>query len=139
MVREDCRNGARSGICRNYYFIDPRHEDEMPYKGYLMAYVFADALGAQGDGSEDGDYSSNIGEGPRALAQRAVDNGTFAQCTVSKLWTRLLARAPRASEAGELNSLTEAFIASNYNMRALAREIVSSEVYRVGAGYGERR
>tara|TARA_B100000674_G_scaffold440361_1_gene403222 strand:+ start:437 stop:2041 length:1605 start_codon:yes stop_codon:yes gene_type:complete len=139
MMREDCLNGSRSGICRNYYFIDPRHEDEMPYKGYLLAYVFADALGTQEEGSADGDYSNNITEGPRGLAQRSIDNGTFAQCTVSKLWTRLLAREPTASEAEELIRLTEAFIASNYNMRSLAREIVSSDAYRGGSGYGEKR
>ena len=104
-----------------------------------MAYVFADALGTQEEGASDGDYSSNITDGPRALAQKAVDNGSFAQCTTNKLWTRLMARTPRAGEEEELNNLTQGFIESNYSLRQLAREIVSSEIYRSGAGHGERR
>ena len=76
--------------------------------GYLLSYVFSDALGSSTSGESDSDYSEHVDLGPRALAQQAIDSGRFAQCTVHNLWTRIMARPPSTVDAHELAALANA-------------------------------
>ena len=117
--------GANSPLCRRFYLTAANHPKEEPYLGTLLPYVFGD---------DHPDRAEIIEAGPRRLAQQAVDSGRFANCTVRKLWTRLLGRAPRPDEDPTIAELASDFAAGGYVVRDLARTLVTRREY-VEAGH----
>jgi hypothetical protein len=91
----------------------------------LRAYVFADAT-----------REANIEMGPEKIARDAVASGAFASCTVAKLWTKLMSRAPSDAEAETLDRLAADF-ARDYSIRRLVGAIVASPEYVEAGLFGE--
>ena len=105
--------------CFRYYELDPVGE-EVPYQGMLNAYVFR--------GPED---VENIEAGPGRLVQDSLQSGRFASCTVRRLWTHLMRREPTLDESAEvLPDLSAVFEASDHDLKALVKTIVSHPAYR---------
>ncbi len=127
---EQCagRNGARIPVCRLFYFTEADVTDsasESEYVGMLRAYVFADEARA-----------ANIEEGPIGIAEGAVETGTFASCTVQKMWTRLMSHPPTEAEAETVAELAADF-ANGYSLKSLIRTIVQRPEYVEAARGGE--
>lgn len=118
-----CANCARTGqcdfICERFYVTEAGHPDEEPFLGVLKAY--------QWRGVEE---AANVEDGPAALVQRALDNGQIARCAVDNLFQRLYRRQMTNPERRQvLAELSEAFIASDYDFKALVRRLVTDRAY----------
>jgi len=114
--------GARSLFCRRFYFTHANHPDEKPYVGMLLPYVFATK-----------DTKDNIANGPRAIAKSAVDSGTFAECTVKKLWQWFVGTPMLLpQQSALLKKLAEQFKKDKYSVKKLVTHIVKTEEYKLG-------
>lgn len=113
---------ADNEFCRTFYFTRPTHPDEERYRGYLQAYVFADEI-----------MKKNIEQGPRGLAQQAIQGGTFGTCTVRKLWNWFVGHPLPREERIEAFALL--FQEKNYDLLALLGAILQSPEYRLGSLY----
>ena len=111
-------NAQRIGRCRRFYLTRAGHPDEEPYVGMLLPYVFAD------DARKEA-----ITAGPESIARQAIDNGAFARCTATKMWSRYMHRAPADDEADVIAELASGFSADNYNLRNLIERIVKRPEY----------
>jgi hypothetical protein len=120
-MNEDCK-GKTSQFCRRFYVTDADAHNA----GSLIAYQYADV---------HADIEKNLEDGPRAMAQSIIDDGTFAHCTVRKVFTHLVKRDIRAQgaeseELALLETLASGFEQSSYSLPWLVREIVSLPQYR---------
>ena len=106
--------------CRLFYFY-PNDDKEMQYLGYLRSYVFATPSMGQ-----------NIEQGPLALAQKSIDDGSFASCTTRRMWTWFVGSAPHAQQESRMLALASEFKANNYDLLKLIQAIVSTPEYRQG-------
>ena len=109
--------GARNPACIRFYLTQALHDDEQPYLGVLLPYVFA-----------DDQRKENIRVGPEGIARTAIDNGTFASCTVSKMWDHYMVRADTEADAEALANLTAQF-KQGYSLRDLIKSIVTRPEY----------
>jgi len=120
---ELCAGAARgSTFCRRLYVTD----QQSPAKGKALAYEFALA---------HPDYPEIIQAGPARAAQKLIDSGTVARCTVRRLFTRLMRRdvlyeGSNAPERELLDQLAKEFEASNYDYPALVERLVTLPEYR---------
>ena len=120
-MNEDCK-GKTTQYCKRFYVTD----EDAHNPGALMPYQFANV---------HADIEQNLEDGPRALAQAIIDDGTLAHCTVRKLFTYLVKRDIRAQgaeseELALLEELASGFTASSFSLPWLVREIVSLPQYR---------
>lgn len=105
-------------MCTRLYETDPVGE-EIPFRGYLNAYVHRSA-----------NEQMSITEGPRRLVQSSLESGRLAACTVKRMWGKLMRRDPTAEELREvLPELEATFTGANYDLRALAKAIVTRPAY----------
>ncbi len=105
--------------CFRFYELDPVGE-EADYVGYLNSYVFRTP-----------DEIDNIEQGPKKLVRDSVQSGRFAACTVRRMWTHFMRRAPTLDESAEvLPDLSAVFDSSDYDVKALIKTIVSHPAYR---------
>lgn len=105
--------------CFRFYELDPIGE-EVPFQGYLNSYVFRTA-----------EEVENIEAGPGRLVQASLDSGRFADCTVRRMWTHFMRREPSLDESAEvLPDLAAVFEASDHDIKALVKTIVSLAAYR---------
>lgn len=105
--------------CFRFYELDPVGE-EVPFRGYLNSYVFRTP-----------EERARIEAGPGRLARESVESGRFAGCTVRRMWTHFMRREPSLDESAEvLPGLARVFAASDYDVKALVKTIVSHPAYR---------
>jgi hypothetical protein len=112
------RNDA---TCRRLYFTQPNHPDEEKFRGYLRAFVFSTQQ-----------MKANIEAGPRALSIKHIDNGDFALCTVRKMWTWFVGKAPTPQQQERVVELATLFKGNKYSLKTLIKLIVKSPEYRQG-------
>ena len=73
---------------------------------------------------------ANIEQGPRKLVNESVESGRFGGCTTRKMWSYFMRRDPTADEETKIiPELTQTFEASNYNLKALIKAIVTHPAY----------
>jgi hypothetical protein len=123
-TRDDCVRCATEGEscsadCRTYYLTDALVESQEPYLGMLQAYEFRRP-----------DHLGNVESGPRALAMSVVVDGRLPDCTSRTAASWLLGRSILPEEEPWIDKLSDQFIESDFNYRALIKAIVSSPVYR---------
>jgi hypothetical protein len=119
--RPNCED-SKDPICRRFYVTNP---DE-PNVGSLLAYQFT---------KDHPEYEAAIESGPRALAQKFIDDGSFARTTVTTLYERLMKREMRVlgeerEDEEVLDLLVSEFKSSGYNFPTLVRSIVKLPEYR---------
>ena len=126
---QNCAEGRNNAICRLFYLqpneagdVDSKLQD---YIGTLYPYVFTDT-----------ESQDNITQGPRKLAQKAIDRGDFAECTVKKLWNYFMKRPPLDSEADLMSALANDFAGDNYNFRNLVKRIITRDEYIQSERFG---
>lgn len=94
--------------------------DETPYRGLLKPYVFR----------PDGEVS-NVEIGPTQLTNESLRSGRLSRCTVRRVFTHFMHRAPTAEEEqSRLPALVEAFDNDNRRLRGLVKSIVTHPSYR---------
>ncbi|HYX92482.1 MAG TPA: hypothetical protein VE782_13050 [Myxococcaceae bacterium] len=114
--------GANGAFCRRFYVTQPDAHNP----GALLPYQYTDI---------HPDFSTNLAEGPRALAEEAIADGRFARCTVKRLFAHLVKREMNvagadADELQLLESLSGGFADSGYRFRWLVEQIVALPQYR---------
>ncbi len=108
------------------YLTEASHADEEPYLGYFKTLVFSDTTLGNGDDA----IQIAVDGGPRALADKAIDDGLFAACTTNKVWTWIMGREPASIDGSELAWLTTKFVDDGYDFKALVSALVASDAYR---------
>ncbi|MCA2977116.1 MAG: DUF1585 domain-containing protein [Myxococcaceae bacterium] len=118
----DCALGgdtACNGECSNYV-MQAFDGDGAASLGLLRTYLYRTP-----------DEEVNVAQGPARLVQRFMQTGDLEACAVRNLWSHLLGRPMTAQEeALSLAPLARAFAASNHDLKALVRAIVTTEAYR---------
>ena len=120
-VRADCV-GRGDAFCRRFYVTD---RDD-PAKGSHVSFRYV---------ATHPDYLAALEAGPRRAAQALVDRGTFARCTVRRVFGYLVKRDLRAEGEGAeeralLDALAEGFAQSDYHFPTLVERIVALPQYR---------
>ncbi len=124
-MRADCQQCALEGRfcgseCDRFYVMDAGTTEEIPYLGWLRAYVF---LGE--------DAQANVDNGPQSLALLGVATGQLDRCVATKAVEWLLGRELDAETEGDwIAELAQEFSGSGYSYRELIRAVVTSEPYR---------
>jgi hypothetical protein len=118
---EFCK-GKQSGFCGRFYVTSKSD----PRAGYLLPYRFTDV---------HADYVELLEAGPRELAKQIIEDGTFAQCTVRRVFAHFVKRemrtqAPTDDESLLLGELANAFAVDGYSFPELVRSVVSLPQYR---------
>ncbi|MCB9639883.1 MAG: DUF1585 domain-containing protein [Myxococcales bacterium] len=119
-------NARNNATCRRLYFIAPNHPDEERYRGMLLSYLFSDA---HPTGKE---IEKNIEQGPRLLANEAIQSGKFAACTTRKMWGWFVGTELQPQQEERITKFAEMFKQSGYNLLTLVKALVTSEEYRQG-------
>jgi hypothetical protein len=119
--RPDCVD-SKDALCRRFYVT----ESDATRPGFRLSHQFAGAHPA---------YVKAIDDGPRALAEGAIADRSFATATVQNLYLRFVHREMRidgdhTEDLATMNDLVAAFVASNYDLPALVKKIVSLPEYR---------
>lgn len=113
--------GQTAGRCARYYVT----ASDAHNPGSLLALQFADA---------HADYEPSFDAGPEALAQKIVDDGSFASCTVKKMMSFFLKRDAELDgtvydEQATVDALAKSF-SVDWDVRNLVRNIVTLRQYR---------
>ena len=105
--------------CFRFYNTQPVGE-ETAYQGLLKPYVFRTP-----------DEVAELEIGPSALVQKSIDSGTFASCTVRKMWGYFMRREPTPDEESTVvPKLAADFKGGGYKLRSLVKAIVTQPAYR---------
>ena len=115
------KTGRKPAYCKTLYLANPKHKLEDPFRGQLLAYVFATPTMEQ-----------NIAKGPSALVQRDINNGKIATCGVKKMWSWFSGHDLQSQQSDLQNTLVQNFKNNKYSIKALVKAIVKSEEYRRG-------
>lgn len=120
-VKEDCV-GSNSAFCKRFYITDK----DAYNPGSLISYQWADLYPEVDD---------NLEVGVRELAKQVIEDGSFAHCTVRKVFSYFVKRDIRAqgAESDELplfEALASGFEGADFSFPWLVREIVSLPQYR---------
>ena len=119
----DCYTCALSGSCTprcsTYYITQAPTGAEVPYLGYLKAYLFRYP-----------EHQPHLNEGPRALVRRALLDGRLGVCATRNAFKWLVGRAPSPDEEGWVAEVAGRFMEGGYDFKSLVRELVMSDVYR---------
>jgi len=118
-----CHRCASSGVCsqrcRSHYIVTAPTGAELPYLGYLKAYLFRRP-----------EHQTHLNEGPRALVRRALLDGKLGRCTAKNAFKWLIGRPPMPDEAPWLEEVAVEFMSGGYDFKQLTRRLVTSELYR---------
>ncbi|MFN3202104.1 MAG: DUF1549 domain-containing protein [Bradymonadia bacterium] len=125
---DDPQLAARNPLCNRFYLVEANHEKEEAYTGQLLSYVFAD---------DHAEREGNIEEGPRKLAEAAVNGGFFGRCMAERQWTTVMGRAPTDAEDEILDDLASTFAGEGYNFKALVKALVTRPEYVAAGRFGE--
>ena len=114
--------GRPTGLCQRFYVT----QTDAPRAGWLQQYQFADV---------HPEYNDNIEKGPKKLAAQLIQSGSFANCTVKRLFHHLVKRDLRlfgdqADELATLDELAKGFTANGYSLPWLVKQIVKLPQYR---------
>lgn len=117
-----CASSNPSKFCSRFYITQPQAHNA----GTLIPWQFADV---------HTEYQDNIEGGPRKLAQSAIDDGSFAQCTVKRMFAYLNKRdmdvaGADTDELAMLTTLADGFTSTSYDLRWLVQQIVALPQYR---------
>ena len=117
----DCVKDNPSGFCARFYVTDATAD----HPGKLFPYQYS---------QEHPEYIDDINAGPRQLAQQIIDDGTFANATVTELFTFFLKRAPITDgsifdEQKTIGDLASGFKKNGYDFVWLAEQIVTLRQY----------
>lgn len=132
-------NGYDRTLCRFFYQVDALQGAEGDgYSGYLASYLFADVdpLAASNERTCDVTqpgcgYTDNMRLGPVDFANKIIESGEFAQCSVRRLWGHFLGRDMTLAERGEVMPvLSDDFIESDYQLKQLILKLVQRPEYR---------
>lgn len=120
--------GSGSTYCNRFYITAADGDNP----GSLIPYQYADPASSDPYRKAIGE---NIAVGPRVLVNQIINDGTFARCTVKKLWSFLMKRdmhvlGAEAEEAALLEQLADGFKTNNYNLPWLIEQVVSQPQYR---------
>ncbi len=116
-----CVDTTPSGFCARFYVTDPSAD----HPGTLFPYQYS---------KEHPEYLDDIDAGPRQLAQQIIDDGTFANATVTELFTFFLKRAPITDgsifdEQKTVSDLASGFKKNGYDFVWLTQQIVTLRQY----------
>ena len=104
--------------CFRFYELDPVGEEEA-FAGYLQSYVFRTA-----------DDQASIDQGPSKLAADSLSSGRLDRCTVRRMWTQFMQRAPTLDEDGTvIPDLTRTYVSGGRSLKALVEAIVRQPAY----------
>ncbi len=122
-MKSNCVKADATGICKRFYVNAPGSDNA----GSLLAYQYADANHPA--------ISAALAGGPRKRANEIIANGTFAKCTVKRIFANYVKREMRVSspdleELDTLNSLAADFSTHNYDLNWLVTQVVSLPQYR---------
>jgi hypothetical protein len=121
--REDCAlcavNGGCSQLCRDRYVTEAIAHSEKAYFGWLQAYLFRRP-----------EHKIFVEEGPRLLVESTMVDDRLPSCVTAKMSRWLLGRPALAEEEGWLADVAMQFVANGYDVRALVKAIVTSDMYR---------
>jgi hypothetical protein len=116
--------GAKNnqGLCKRFYVTEPTEHNA----GALRAYQWAD---------DHPELTAIIESGPRTLAESAIDDGSFARCTVRRAFQHFVKRDMRIDgdtkdEVTLLEELTDGFVGTAYDFPQLVQTLVSLPQYR---------
>ncbi len=116
-----------SDFCRRFYFTDPGHPDEVPFAGWLKAWVWRVDPDNPGASTTELEH---LEAGPQGLVAEALADGRLARCTVRKVWERLVGPLPDERREDVLAPLVAQFETTGHDFRALVRAVVTSDAYR---------
>lgn len=124
---EVCETCARQGVgscptrCRQEYVVETVPADHEPYLGYLRGYEFI-----------KDQHRINADAGPRLWVERTLQDGSLARGVVSKMFRHFMRRDLTESAADKAigEELFRVFVGSNYDIKALAKAIVTLPAYR---------
>ena len=107
--------------CRSEYVVETVPADHEPYLGYLRGYEFI-----------KDQHRINADAGPRLWVERTLQDGSLARGVVSKMFRHFMRRelTETAGDKAIGEALFRAFVGSNYDLKALARAIVTLPAYR---------
>ena len=123
-VASDCQACAATGIscsdaCKRYYLVDALSASEIPFLGWLKAYVFRHEA-----------HHDHVEVGPRLLAMGSVVDHKLPRCAARTAVQWLLGRAVDPSEEAWVEDLAFRFADGGYLYQDLVRMIVTSRTYR---------
>lgn len=115
--------GSNSAFCNRFYVT----ASDADNPGALLAYQYDDA--------QHTDISAALAGGPRKRAQEIVNNGTFAKCSVKRVFRSLVKRDMRVEgattdELALLGTLSDGFKNNAYSFPWLVEQVVSLPQYR---------
>ena len=122
--REDCKDSSSASCAM--YLTESSHPDEDPYVGYFRPLAFS----ISGEGNGNSAIATAVNGGPRAIAQKAIDDGSFAACTTQKVFGWMMGREPNSMDQNELDAITATLVDSGYDFKALVKTLVTSDAYR---------
>lgn len=123
--RDECIGNSSDPSCA-LYLTESSHPDEEPYVGFFRPLVFS----VDGVGHGNAAVASAVASGPRAIAQKAIDDGSFAACTTQKVFAWMMGREPNDIDQTELDALTAALVDGGYDFKALVKTLVTSDAYK---------
>ncbi len=120
---ESCRapidSPERLYQCLRLYNLNPPGPEEQAFYGALNSYVFRPP-----------EEHRFIEEGPGARVEASIADGTIQSCVASRLWTRIMHRAPTPEESATIiPELVVTFDASGRRLDKLVEAIVTSPAY----------
>lgn len=113
------RGGACSTECTQHYITSSNSAEGSAYWGYLRAFEFLRP-----------EHQDNVDGGPRALVAAAAGDGRFVACTARRAVEWLLGTSVEEGDAGELETLSRAFVTSGLNYQQLVYSVVNTDAYR---------
>ncbi len=122
--RDDCAICGTTGQlcsreCRLFYVTRPLTPQEREYVGALRVFQFL-----------KDDHLKNVDLGPAFLVDRSIVDDRLPRCVARRAMEGLFGRELLPEESATLDELSRAFVASNFDYRALVRAIVTGSVYR---------
>jgi hypothetical protein len=113
--------GSNSALCRRFYVTEGENA------GSLLAFQYANA--------QHQDILDALTAGPKKRVDEIVASGSFAKCTVKRVWQFLLKRELHASgteldELPTLDTLADGFKSNAYSLPWLFQQIVQHPSYR---------
>ncbi len=122
--RADCEACALTGLqcsaeCKTFYITKATSPEELPFRGWLMAYDFLRP-----------EHVAHVEEGPRLLAMRAIVDDRLPTCVARHAAEWLLGRAVQPEEEGWLAETTYDFVSGGFEFRDVVKAIVTSATYR---------
>jgi hypothetical protein len=119
----ECHDCALAGTCGErcvqQYVTAANIPEAVPYLGFLNAYLFL---------AEE--HQVNISGGTQLLVEKTLLDGRLPDCAVRNFAIWLMGRDLLPDEESWLETLSDVFAASDYDVKSLVYAIVTSDFYR---------